>query len=150
MPILNTQVYTGNVVEVSFDGVVVGMLQSLRASEDLGLQEVSGVGSALAQEYVPSLVRYTLTASFLQMRTQSVENISGKRIASRTGGNALDGLVFDIIVRKKDGTMLKRFINAAYGSGDVEVTKHAIVGRNVTFMALDSDGDFLGASYAAS
>lgn len=150
MPQVNTQVYTGNIVEITFDGVVVGMCQSLRASEDTGLQEVSGIGNAKATEYVPSLIRYTVTASFLQMRTQSVEAVSGVRIANRTANDALSGLVFDIIVRNKAGQMLKRFVSCNYGSGDLEVNKHAIVGRNITFMALDQDGDFLGNTFSGN
>jgi hypothetical protein len=133
-------VQTGNRIELRFDNALVGMIQSLRASDDYGLQEVSQVGDIHVKEWVPSLARHTLTVSLVQLKTESLEKAG---LAATNGDIVLQGNVFDIVIMDLDTKKeLRRYLNCSFASGDVEVTKHQIVARNATFMATDVKGDY--------
>ncbi|WP_295455301.1 hypothetical protein [uncultured Thiodictyon sp.] len=133
-------VQTGNRIEIQFDGKVIGLLQNLRPSDDMGLEPASGVGDIHVSEYVPTMARHHLTASTMVLFSG---NLRDAGIATENGDSALKGLVFDICVYGKDPKntgLLRKYIKCSYASGDVEIAKHAIVGSNVQFMALDVVG----------
>lgn len=138
----NVTVLSGNRVEVRFDDVIVGMAQTLRANDDYGPQEVSGIGDIHVKEWVPSLARHTLTASVIQLKKESLESLG---LATENGKAMLAGLVFDIAIVSKDAPyqVLRTYQGCSFASGDVEVTKHAIIIRNGTWMALDVVGTFI-------
>lgn len=57
------------------------------------------------------------------------------------GDDALEGKVFDIVVKSKDdGEELRKYTGCSYASGDVEVQKHAILVSNAQFNALNVSG----------
>ena len=59
----NLKVRSGNRIVVVFDGKQIGMVRSVRASDDYGLEPASGIGDIHAQEYVPSMARHSLSIS---------------------------------------------------------------------------------------
>jgi hypothetical protein len=62
-------------------------------------------------------------------------------VSAENGDAVLQGLVFDIVVLSKDdGTVLRKYIGCSYASGDVEVTKHAIVMNSAQLNCLDVQG----------
>lgn len=135
MAVTNVKVQTGNRIFIRINDKDVGMLQSLRSSDDFGMQETSEIGNINVIEYVPSLARHTVTASVVQLKRESLERLG---IASARGQDALKGVVFDIVIMDRDANrMLKTYKSCSYASGDAEVTKHAVVMRNATFLALD-------------
>jgi hypothetical protein len=140
MPRQNVQVQTGNRISLVFDGQTIGMVQSLRASDDWGYQETSEIGNIKVREFVPTLARHTITAAVVQMKRESLEKAG---IAVETSDGALNGLVFNIVVNDKDTKqMLRTYVDCVFASGDLEVTKNAVVVRNATFLALDVYGTF--------
>lgn len=143
----NVQVLTGNRVLITVNNIKVGMLQSVRASDDYGHQETSEIGSILVKEYVPSLARHTVTAAQVQLKRESLEKQgiafeAGDGIAG-AGNFAMNGNVFDIVIIDKDtNAVLRTYKDCTFASGDIEITKHAIVARNATFLALTVSGTF--------
>lgn len=136
----NVQVQTGNRISLKFDGQTIGMIQSLRASDDWGFQETSEIGNIKVKEFVPTLARHTLTAAVVQMKRESLEQ---KGIAVETSDGALTGSVFDVVINDKDtGQMLRTYKDCVFASGDIEITKNAVVVRNATLLALDVYGTF--------
>ena len=132
---------TGNKIIITIDGKKVGMIQSLRASDDYGMQEVSQIGDIHVKEWVPSIARHTLTAAVVQLSTESLEAMN---IAPKNGDDVMLGLVFDIIATKAaaPNTVLFTYKSCSFAAGDIEITKHQIVARNATIMALDRSGDW--------
>ena len=133
-------VQSGNRIEIQFDGKVVGLLQNLRPSDDFGLEPASGIGDIHVAEYVPSMARHHLTASTMVL---FAGNLRDAGIAMENGDAVLKGLVFDICIYSKDPKntgLLRKYIKCSYSSGDVEISKHAIVGNNVQLVALDVVG----------
>lgn len=65
-------------------------------------------------------------------------------ISALDGDDVLEGKVFDIVIfSKDDGAELRKYMGCSYASGDVEVTKHAIIVSNAQFNALNVTGDGL-------
>lgn len=138
----NVTVLSGNRVEVRMDNITVGMVQSIRANDDYGPQEVSGIGDIHVKEWVPSLARHTITATVVQLKKESLESLG---LATENGKSVLNGLVFDFAIISKDSPFqaLRTYQGCSFASGDVEVTKHAIIIRNGTWMALDVSGSYI-------
>jgi hypothetical protein len=62
-------------------------------------------------------------------------------IVPENGAAALQGLVFDIEQYDKDtGDLLRKYSGCSYASGDVDVSKNAIVMSSASFMALTVSG----------
>ena len=73
------------------------------------------------------------------MNTTTTLTNSG--IAMENGDGVLQGLVFDFeVYSKDDGTLLRKYIGCSYASGDLEISKHAIVMASGQFLALDVTG----------
>jgi hypothetical protein len=138
---INLKTQTGNRVVVTMGGKRVGLVQSIRLNDDYSPDPASGIGDIHVQEYVPTMARHSLSVSKMRLfkddlRTDGIEALNGDAV--------LEGKVFDITVYSKDdGTMLRKYVGCSYASGEVDITKHAIVITNAQFMALDVTGSLL-------
>jgi hypothetical protein len=137
----NLKTRSGNRVLAMFDGKQIGLIQSIRASDDYGPEAASGIGDIHVQEYVPSQARHNLTVS------QMVLNKGGMRKAGITvenGDAVLNGLVFDIVIADKDtGEVLCKYMGCSYASGSTDISKHAIVMADAQFNALNRQGTLI-------
>ncbi len=138
MPREHTVARTGNHLKMLLDGIEIGLMQNLRASDDYGLEPVSGIGNIKVVEYVPTMARHNLSISFVCVRR---DLLIEKGFIAENGDGALKGLVFDIeIYDKRDNQLVKKYIGCTFGSGDISFDAHRIIVRNATFMALDTSG----------
>lgn len=134
----NLKTRSGNRMVVVFDGKQIGLVQSVRASDDYAPEPASGIGDIHVQEYVPTMARHSLSVSTMLLNQGSM---MAAGIAMENGDAVLQGLVFDIeVYSKDDGTLLRKYVGCSYASGDIEVSKHAIVMSSGTFNALDVVG----------
>lgn len=134
----NLQVRSGNRIEVTFAGIKVGLLQSVRMSDDYAPEPASGIGDIHVVEHVPTMARHTISVQTMVLRTASLRKAG---IATLNGDAALQGLVFDITsYSKDDGSVLRKYSGCTYASGDVDVGKHAIVMSSAQFNCLDVGG----------
>lgn len=134
----NLKTRTGNRIAVVFDGKQIGLLQSVRMSDDYGPEPASGVGDIHVQEWVPTMARHSLSVSAMMLNRQAMLEAG---IAAENGDAVLQGLVFDIeVYSKDDGTLLRKYVGCSYASGDMDVSKHAIVVQSGVFNALDVVG----------
>lgn len=134
----NLKVRSGNRTLVVLDGKAVGLIQSVRASDDYGPEPASGIGDIHVQEYVPTMARHTLSISTMVLNQSNMRDAG---IAVENGDGALRGLVFDIVTMDKDtGKVLRTYSGCSYATGDVDVSKHSIVMMNGQFNALDVRG----------
>lgn len=134
----NIKVRSGNRVVVKFDGKEIGLIQSVRMSDEYGPEPASGIGDIHVQEYVPTMARHTLAVSAMVLNTGAMREAG---IALENGDDALEGLVFDIVVLSKDdNSELRKYVGCSFAGGDVEVQKHAIIVSNAQFNALDVTG----------
>jgi len=134
----NRKVRSGNRIVITYDGFQVGFVQSVRMNDDYSPEPASGIGDIHVQEYVPTLARHQLTVSRMVLEADKMRE---RGIFPENGDAALEGLVFDIeTYAKDDGTLLRKYIGCSYASGDLEISKHAIVIGSGTFMALDTSG----------
>lgn len=133
----NIKVRSGNKTVVVINGAQVGLVQSVRGSDDYSPEPASGIGDIHAQEYVPTMARHTVNVSQMTLIQGSLRQVGA---AIENGDQALAGIVFDIVVLDKQGGTLRKYINCSYASGDVEVSAHKIVVSNAVFNALDVSG----------
>ena len=138
MASVNLRARSGNRVLVKFDGIMIGLIQSVRASDDYGPEPASGIGDIHAAEYVPTMARNSLSVSSMVLFVGAMRDAG---ITPGNGDDALTGKVFDIsIVSKDDGSELRKYMGCSYASGDIEVHKHAVIVSNAQFNALDVVG----------
>lgn len=137
----NLKTRSGNRLVVVLDGKQVGLVQSVRMSDDYSPEPASGIGDIHVQEYVPTMARHTLSVSNMVLNRGSLREAG---IAPENGDAVLQGLVFDIeVYSRDDGALLRKYVGCSYASGDVDITKHAIVMASATFNALDVTGTTL-------
>lgn len=135
---INLKARSGNRVVVKLDGKSVGLIQSVRMSDDYSPEPASGIGDIHVQEYVPSMARHTLTVSNMVLYVGAMREAG---LAALDGDDMLQGRVFDIeVFSKDDGSLLRKYMGCSYASGDVEVNKHAILMSNGQFNALNVSG----------
>ena len=138
MATTNVKTRSGNRVIVRFDGREIGLVQSVRMSDDYAPEPASGIGDIHVIEYVPTMARHSLSVSTMVLFTGAMREAG---ISLENGDDALLGLVFDIVVESKDdGSELRKYLGCSFASGDVEVSKHAIIVSNAQFYALDVVG----------
>lgn len=138
MATTNRNTRTGNRIVVVLDGKQVGLVQSVRMSDDYSPEPASGIGDIHVAEYVPTMARHTLSVSAMVL---SLKSLRAQGIIGENGDDVLRGRVFDIEQYDKDtGALLRKYVGCSYASGDVDVSKHAIVMVSATFMALDVVG----------
>lgn len=134
----NRKVRSGNRIIATLAGKQIGLVQNIRMSDDYGPEPASGVGDIHVQEWVPTMARHTVNVSKMVL---DKEKIRSSGITMENGDAVLQGLVFDIESYDKDsGELLRKYVGCSYASGDVEISKHAIVTSNATFNALDVSG----------
>lgn len=134
----NIKVRSGNRVLVVFDGVKLGMVRSVRASDDYSPEPASGIGDIHVQEYVPTMARHTLSVSQMVLIKGAMLEAG---IAAENGDAVLQGLVFDLELYDKDtGVLLRKYVGVSYASGDIEINAHQIIVASGTFNALDVVG----------
>jgi hypothetical protein len=134
----NLKVRSGNRIVVVFDGKQIGMVRSVRASDDYSPEPASGIGDIHAQEYVPTMARHSLSISNLVLIRGALMS-SG--IVPENGDAALNGLVFDLEQYDKDsGVLIRKYVGVSYASGDIDVSAHQIVVQSGQFNALDVTG----------
>jgi hypothetical protein len=135
---INQNVRSGNRIVIQLDGKDVGLIQSVRMSDDYAPDAASGVGDIHVVEHVPTVARHNLSVQTMVMKRATLRQLG---LASENGDDALVGRVFDIVSYDKDtGDVLRKYMGCTYASGELEVTKHAIVMSSGTFMALDVSG----------
>ena len=134
----NVLVRSSNVARVMMDGKEIGLLQNVRMSDDYGPEPASGIGNIHAVEHVPTMARHSLSVSKLALRKTSLYKLG---IVPENGDGALKGLIFDFeVFDTATGEVTRAYIGCSYASGDVEVSKHAIIAYNCQFNALDVKG----------
>lgn len=134
----NANVRSANRIAILFDGKQIGAMQSVRSSDDYGLEGVYGIGDINPIEHVPTAARYTLSVSNVVLRTGAMRAAG---LIPENGEDALKGQVFDIEQYDKDtGLLLRKYTGCSYASGDMDVSRNAIVMANATFMALNVTG----------
>jgi len=134
----NLKVRSGNQIIVLFDGRQVGMVRSVRGSDDYGPDPASGIGDIHVQEYVPTMARHSLSVSGMVLIK---ENMMSAGITPENGDAVLQGLVFDLEVYSKlDGKLLRKYVGVSYASGDIDIQAHQIVVSSGQFNALDVTG----------
>lgn len=135
----NLKTRSGNRIVVVYDGKQIGLIQSVRMNDDYGPEPASGIGDIHVQEYVPTMARHSLSVTYMVLNRGAMRQAG---IASVNGDDALRGIVFDIeTLSKDDGELLRKYVGCSYASGDLEISKHAIVMANAMFNALDVVGD---------
>ncbi len=139
MPTINQNVRSGNRIVVMMDGKLVGLMQSVRSSDDYAPDAASGIGDIHVQEHVPTIARHTISVSSMVLKRKSMRELG---ISMENGDAALKGIVIDIEQYDKDsGELMRKYMGCTYASGDFEVTKHAIIMASATFMAIDVTGN---------
>lgn len=133
----NLQVRTGNKITVKINGKDVGLIQSIRSSDNYGLQEASGIGDIHVTEYVPSTAMHSLSVQTMVLYKNSLLQAG---VSPENGDIVLTGLVFDIVITDKDKGVLRTYLSCSYDSGDLEVSAHKIVSANCQFKALNVTG----------
>lgn len=134
----NLKVRSGNRIIITFDGKQIGMLQSVRMSDDYAPDAASGIGDIHVQEYVPTQARHSLNVSAMMLIRGDMLQAG---IAMENGDAVLQGLVFDIENYDKDtGVLLRKYMGCSYASGEIDVQKHAILMHSGVFNALDVSG----------
>lgn len=141
MSSINLKARSGNRVVVKLDGKDVGLIQSVRMSDDYSPEPASGIGDIHVAEYVPTMARHSLSISNMILFTGAMRQ---QGLTALDGDDVLQGKVFDIVVYSKDdGSELRKYMGCSYASGDVEVNKHAILMSNGMFNALNVSGQGL-------
>lgn len=134
----NLKTRSGNRIVVTFGGVQVGLIQSVRMNDDYSPEPASGIGDIHVQEYVPTMARHSLNVSAMVLNAGSLRAAG---VAMENGDAVLQGLVFDFeSYSKDDGTLLRKYMGCSYASGDIDISKHAIVMNSGVFNALDVSG----------
>lgn len=134
----NVKTQSGNRIVVVFDGVNLGLVQSVRASDDYSPEPASGIGDIHVQEYVPSMARHSLS---VQKMVLLADRMREAGIVIENGDAALKGLVFDLEYYSKDGgNLLRKYVGVSYASGDIDVSAHRITVASGQFNALDVVG----------
>lgn len=132
-------VYTGNEVEVHFNGTVLDLVQNMRGTDDYGFEPASGIGDIHAFEYTPTLARHSISISRFALRKDSAVALG---IIQENGDAALSNPPFAIeIFSKVTGKLLKKWMGALNSSSDVTVTAHRVVVGDANFVATDTTGD---------
>lgn len=132
----NLQTQSGNRIIVTLNNIPVGLLQSVRMNDDYSPEMASGIGDIHAVEYVPTAARHTLSVTNMVLR---VKRLVDQGIVPDNGDAVLLGIVFNIeALSKDDGSLVRKYLNCSYASGDLEINKHAIIMQSGVFNCLDT------------
>jgi hypothetical protein len=129
---------SANVARVLLDGQEVGLCQNVRMSDSYGHEPLSGIGDIHVAEHAPTLARHSISVGHMALRSTSLYKLG---IIPENGEDVLQGNVFDIeVFDKATNEVLRKYLTCSYDSGDIEVTRNAIIGYNCQFMATDVAG----------
>src|SRR3978361_1103160 len=95
----NQLTYSGNLITVELDTKVVGLIQSLRASDNFGLEAASGVGDIHNVEYVPSRADHSLSIQNMTLFTGNLRDVLGQ--LNENGDAVMQGWVFDVVIYRR-------------------------------------------------
>jgi hypothetical protein len=136
MAATNLQTRSGNRIIVLLSGQKVGLLQSVRMNDDYSPEPSSGIGDIHAVEWVPGMARHTLNVSAMVLNKGALLD---QGIVPDNANIVLAGIVFEIeAFSRDDGTLIRKYLGCSYASGDIEITKHAIVMQSAVFNCLDT------------
>ena len=134
----NVRTISGNRIKILFGGSPVGLAQSVRFADSYGLEDASGIGDIHVIEHVPSKATHTISVTAM---TLFVGNLRDQGISVVNGDNALQGLVFDVVIYSRDtGLPMRSAKSCSFDSGTVSVEAHRIVSVDAQFKALDVTG----------
>jgi hypothetical protein len=134
----NVQAQTGNRIQVEFNNKPIGLVQSVRQSDDYSPEPASGVGDIHVIEYVPTRATHRISVSEMVLIKRSMRK-SG--ISLVNGDDALKGVVFNIVEYSRDtDEALRTYEGVSYASGSVSVDAHRIVMASAEFNAIDVKG----------
>lgn len=154
----NILAHSGNLIALEFDGKRFGTIQRMSASDDFGVEPISGVGDAHVQEYVPGMVRHTLTIEHAVLKSSSLRDAG---IVPENGCDRLQGMEFDIAIYEKHpqpGTggnatqagvcdvqlsEVRRYRYCSVASSSTNVQAHRVVMSDATIYARDVIGKAL-------
>lgn len=158
MPRSNLKTYSGNRIAVEFDNQVIGLVQSVRLSDNYGLEDASGIGDVHVIEHVPSKAVHQVSVTNMVLFAGNMRDLG---ISYENGDQALQGLIFDIVIygdnnpgspdniapggtpvarQVSAGNRLRTIVGCSFDSGDVDITAHRIVVQTGQFKALDVVG----------
>lgn len=134
----NRNVRSGNQIKVFFDGLEVGLVQSIGGNDDYSPEPASGIGDIHVQEYVPTMARHTISVSKMMLNKNKLEAAG---IVPENGDAVLNGYVFDFEQYDNvTGELIRKYTGCSYASGSIQTSKHAIVTSSAQFNALDVSG----------
>ncbi|CAH2606337.1 conserved protein of unknown function (plasmid) [Rhodovastum atsumiense] len=150
MPRENHQTFSGNRIEVRVDDRVIGLIQSVRLSDNYGLEDASGIGDIHVVEHVPSKAVHSVSISNMALVRQNLRSELAQM--NENGEAVMRALIFDIVILSKGGPgpraigageILREIIGCSFDSGDVDITAHRITMQSGQFRALDVRGQGL-------
>jgi hypothetical protein len=134
MAATNVQTQSGNRIIVLLNQIQVGLIQSVRMNDDYSPEPSSGIGDMEVVEWVPGMARHTLNVSAMVLKQGSLLKLG---IVPDNGTIVLQGIVFQIeAFSRDDGSLIRKYKGCSYASGDIEITKHAIVMQSAVFNCL--------------
>lgn len=134
----NVKTLSGNRIAVVFDGKQLGLVRSVRASDDYSPEPASGIGDIHVQEYVPTMARHSLSVQQMVLIKGAMLDAG---IAPENGDDALRGLTFDLeVYDRESGKLIRKYLGVSYASGDIDISAHQIVVQSGQFNALDVVG----------
>lgn len=141
MATTNVKTHSGNRVSIQFDGIEVGLVETLQMDDDYGHEPVSGIGDARAEEHVPGMARYSLQASNVVLKRR---NLRQAAIVPDGHEQVLRGLVFDIVVMDKDtNRVIAKYLKCTCTRSSISIQKHVPIRGNASFMAIERTGSDL-------
>lgn len=134
----NVITQSGNRIIIEINNKQVGLIQSVRASDDYGHEPASGVGDIHVKEHVPARAMHSLEVSNMVLFTGHMRDLG---LAPVNGDQVLQGIVYDVVYYSKDtNAELRRYISCSWVSGNVSVEAHRIVMETGSLRALDATG----------
>jgi hypothetical protein len=124
---------TGNRVLLKLAGKVVGSaVQNVDMQDDLGLQDVDGLGEAEAMELVVGKVTHTISLSKYFIAKQSLIELG---YVPEAGAYLTSGELSIEIIDKSSGQTIEHYSGCKAASHSRTYGKHTISSENVTFRA---------------
>jgi hypothetical protein len=131
----NVATNSGNRVVIEINNQKVGLIQTVRMSDDYGHEPASGVGDIHVIENVPSRAMHTLEVTNMVLLKGNMRDLG---IAPENGDAVLQGIVYDLVVYSKDtNAELRRYISCSWISGSTSIDAHRIIMQQGSLRALD-------------
>ena len=125
---------TGNKVLFKIGGTPVGAgVQSVNVSDDLGLQDVDGLGDPESAEFVPGKVTHTIQVSRYFLSSKKLRDLG----YVPTSDQYLNPIEFEIeVIDRATGTTSELYTGCQAARHERSYGKHVVSGENATFRAL--------------